>query len=148
LPEGEFEREWSFSVLFQPGLDNFPILGGEPRVFRPTVSVNFGPSWARISDEIPFLTPPAQGELRWADDGLIVVEPVIGTITEAYLVIEHRFVPEPSGLTLAGAGMLTGIVGLMWRRYRRSGGYERHSARSVLTTGLPNRAAFGRPVER
>jgi hypothetical protein len=124
LPEGEFQREWSFSVLFQPGLDDFPIIG-QTRVFRPTVAISFGPSWGRLSDEVPFLMPVAQGETRDADDGLIVVEPVIGTITEAYLVIEHRFVPEPSGLALAGAGMFTGVVALLWRRYRQSAGVRR-----------------------
>jgi hypothetical protein len=35
LPDGEFQRSWSFSVLFQPGIDDFPVLGGEPRTFIP-----------------------------------------------------------------------------------------------------------------
>jgi hypothetical protein len=118
LPEGEFQRDWSFSVFFQPGIDDFPVIG-EPRVFRPTVSVNFGPSWGRLYDEIPFLSPPTQGELRQSEDGLIVVEPVVGTITEAYLLIEHRFVPEPATFAFVAAVLPLGILGLAWRRYCR-----------------------------
>ena len=118
LPEGDFQRDWSFSVFFQPGIDDFPMLG-QPTVFQPEVSISFQPSWGRLYDEIPFLPPPAQDELRRAEDGLIIMEPVVGTITEAYLVIEHRFIPEPSTLAIAGSGFFVGALGLLGYRHRR-----------------------------
>jgi hypothetical protein len=123
LPQGEFQRDWSFSVFFQPGIDDFPVIG-ETKDFRPTVSVSFGPSWGRLYDEIPFLRPPAHGERRRAEDGLIIVEPVVGTITEAYLVIEHRFIPEPSTLAIVGSAFFVGALGLLGYRLRRLRGNQ------------------------
>jgi len=115
LPDGDFQRSWSYSVQFQPGIDDFPCIGCGPRVFAPGVSVNFWPSQGRLFNEIPFLFPPAEGEFREVGDGLTIIEPAIGTVTEAYLVIEHRFIPEPSTIVFAAAGALL-IMGVLLRR--------------------------------
>jgi hypothetical protein len=51
---------------------------------------------------------PADGQLHHAEEGLIIVEPAIGTITEAYLVIENRLIPEPAAITIGIVGLIIG----------------------------------------
>ncbi len=122
LPDGDFALSWTYSIHFQPGIDDFPCPGCEPRFFEPSVSVNFWPSWQRLTDEIPFLDQA----IHRAEDGLIVTEPANGTVTEAYLVIEHRFIPEPSTIVVAAAGALL-FVGVLLRRRRLIGNGRRRS---------------------
>ncbi len=92
---------------FVPETTPLPNPDGYPPVSF-FVHVSVGPSLATSFP--PLITPPAPGELVYATDGMIVLEPIIADITSAYVVLSGPgVVPAPSGLAvvvIACAGLL------------------------------------------
>ena len=64
-----------------------------------TVGLQLAPDYFALGDSIPFLQPPSQGELRVANQGLILLDPIYADVTSAALIFE--MVPEPSVAMLA-----------------------------------------------
>lgn len=81
-----------------------------------TVGLQLAPDYFALGNSIPFLRPPGEGEVRWAHQGLIMLEGIEVNVTSAALVFE--IVPEPGTavLLLCGLGCFAAIRNCPRRR--------------------------------
>lgn len=109
-----------FEIVYEGPFWIVPPMGG-PGVAYPhdfTISLDFGQVALSAMDSVPWLVErpvpgPSYDDKDWYK-GLEFVTPMTGTITEAYIVVEGRGIPEPTTLSLLALGALA----LLRRRAR------------------------------
>jgi hypothetical protein len=86
------------------------IMPGEQDPFVAQINFGLGPN-PFSPDDLPgwLIPPPGFPVLTIWSDGLEFVTPIIGTITEARLVLEGPGVPEPATLSLLALGGLLAL---------------------------------------
>jgi len=98
-----------FEIVYEgPFYDVLPLPG--PDLVYPsdfTIGLDFGQVLYTMDlDSVPWLVErPAPDDFNWSN-GLEFVAPMTGTITEAYIVVEGRGLPEPATLSLLALGAL------------------------------------------
>jgi len=97
-----------FEIVYEGPFYNVIPLPG-PGVVYPrdfTIGLDFGQAALSAMDSVPWLVErPAPDDWN-RSDGLEFVTPMAGTITEAYIVLEGRAIPEPATLSLLALGAL------------------------------------------
>jgi PEP-CTERM motif len=109
---GAFDIDYVYPNPFVPEVTPLPNPDGYPPVsFQ--VLFSLGP---RLETEIPPLLEPVDpGELDLWVRGVVLDDPIVANVTEAYIILEGPgVVPEPTSIVLAGIGLI--LVG--WRRHR------------------------------